>query len=111
MDENTEILKEILKEQKRLNDLLVKNLTRIKYRLWTLLLLLTFTSIVLGVYAYRNQSSRQPAGFPAIGQPVPNSMLSPRPQPSTQREGVTRFGGPSMQREGFGRYGGKINKN
>jgi hypothetical protein len=52
-DRILEVLKESLEVQKQQSLFLRKHLLRIKYSLWTLLLLFTLSSVGLGIYAYR----------------------------------------------------------
>jgi hypothetical protein len=92
MDENTEILKEILKVQKEQNVLLRSNLTRIKYSLWTLLLLFTGSSILLGIYSRRSTAPTPTAattitwqGLPAAQPPTPKFNFTNPPREDAPR--------------------------
>ena len=73
-------LQELIELQKEQNQLLRKHLTRIRFSLWALLLLTTFTSTALGIYAYTNRSQQraaapQPAG--AYFRPTPALPMQP----------------------------------
>jgi hypothetical protein len=61
---DSEILADILKTQKEQNDLLRKHLTRIKFSLWSLFLLMTLLCIFFGISAYQFSSSKWSSGLP-----------------------------------------------
>src|SRR3954463_16635048 len=61
MDDSTELLREMLAQQKEQTDLLRRNLTRIKFSLWTLMLLMTLASVVLGAGMYLTRSKVIPS--------------------------------------------------
>jgi hypothetical protein len=80
-DKSHQLLEELVNLQKKQNDLLGRHLTRIKFSLWSLLLLMTFTCAGLGAIAYiSSQNSKRAARnliFPAPSVP----FASPAPIP------------------------------
>jgi hypothetical protein len=81
MDEK-ELLTRLVTLQEEQNQLLKKHLTRIKFSLWTLLLLTTGICLLLGVNAYRQQTAPTPAGtFTWRATPAQPPLF---PQPTNQ---------------------------
>ena len=87
MEETNNLLKEILKVQQEQRDYLKKNLTRIQFSLWTLLLLTTVTCVALGIGGYYFQRPiilPPPTAFTIQAQPAlnfPNPAPPPTPVP------------------------------
>jgi hypothetical protein len=59
---DNELLTRLVTLQEEQNQLLRKNLTRIKFSLWSLLLLMTALCVVLSIFMYRQQSTGVPTG-------------------------------------------------
>ena len=67
-------LQELIELQKEQNQLLKKHLTRIRFSLWALLVLMTLTGVGLGMGVYLTRP--KPTAFLP---PLPNSYLMPLP--------------------------------
>jgi hypothetical protein len=88
-DKSTQLLQELVNLQKQQNDLLGRHLTRIKYSLWSLFLLMTFICLSLGAAFYvsaqrsRNQATpRAPNRIPPMpSNPYQNYQTPPNPSP------------------------------
>jgi len=64
MDENTQLLRDILTQQKEQTDLLRRHLTRIRFSLLALLLLMTLVGVSLGTAIYLIRPKTPTAAFP-----------------------------------------------
>jgi hypothetical protein len=101
MDSTTnDILNEILEVQKQQSLFLQKHLLRIKYSLWTLLILMTLVCLVLGTFVYPFNyyfaPSTPPTAFPQPMQPpfAPTEPTNPFEQtpanPPTENDPFTK---------------------
>jgi hypothetical protein len=94
-DKSHQLLQELVNLQKKQNDLLGRHLTRIKFSLWSLFLLMTFICLGLGGAAF--VSLRQPPRSVAVPgwrspNPVTRRVYVPAPSDGTTANPVS----PSM---------------
>jgi len=77
-----ELLQQLVDEQKKQTDLLRQNLWRIKFSLFTLMLLMTFVGIALGTSIYLLRSVSSPA-LPRVIPLAPPQTVPPQALPKT----------------------------
>ena len=88
-DKLVDLVQEMVNLQKQQNDLLGRHLTRIKFSLWSLFLLMTFICLGLGATFYvsakqsRTKATPMPASpfTPTPSNPYRNYQTPPNPSP------------------------------
>jgi hypothetical protein len=90
-DKSTQLLEELVILQKKQNELLGRHLTRIKFSLWSLFLLMTFICLGLGAafVATPKQSRTTPLPIPPMVAPAPRVLAPPMilsPPPTAPEE-------------------------
>ena len=88
-DKSNQLLEELVNLQKQQNDLLGRHLTRIKYSLWSLFLLMTFICLGLGAAFVATSKQNQPTPMlsppnrfrPMPSSPYQNYQTPPNPSP------------------------------